>query len=60
MMTFYAAVGSYRIENRDGHKAPYIQKLGKLYLTFISCQEILYSVRKILGRYNSFCKKIQA
>ena len=31
MMTFYAAVGSYRIENRDGHKAPYIQKLGKLY-----------------------------
>lgn len=31
MMTFYAAVGRYRIENRDGHKVPYIQKLGKLY-----------------------------
>jgi len=31
MMTFYAAVGSYRIKEHDGHKVPYIQKLGKLY-----------------------------
>lgn len=31
MMTFYAAVGSYRIKTEDGHKVPYIQKLGKLY-----------------------------
>lgn len=31
MMTFYAAVGSYRIKTEDGHKVPYIQKLGKLH-----------------------------
>lgn len=31
MMTFYAAVGGYRIKNEHGHKVPYIQKLGKLY-----------------------------
>lgn len=31
MMTFYAAVGRYRIKNQDGHKVPYIQKLGKLH-----------------------------
>lgn len=31
MMTFYAAIGSYRIKNEEGHKVPYIQKLGKLY-----------------------------
>ena len=31
MMTFYAAIGSYRIKVRDGHKVPYIQKLGKLH-----------------------------
>ena len=30
MMTFYAAVGRYRIRMEDGHKVPYIQKLGKL------------------------------
>ena len=31
MMTFYAAVGRYRIRVEDGHKVPYIQKLGKLH-----------------------------
>lgn len=31
MMTFYAAIGSYRIKTEEGHKVPYIQKLGKLY-----------------------------
>jgi hypothetical protein len=31
MMTFYAAIGSYRIKTVDGHKQPYIQKLGKLH-----------------------------
>ena len=31
MMAFYAAVGRYRIKNENGHKVPYIQKLGKLY-----------------------------
>lgn len=31
MMTFYAAVGCYRIKNEDGHTVPYIQKLGKLH-----------------------------
>lgn len=31
MMTFYAAVGSYRIKTEDGHKVPYILKLGKLH-----------------------------
>ncbi len=31
MMTFYAAVGRYRIRMEDGHKVPYIQKLGKLH-----------------------------
>ena len=31
MMTFYAAIGSYRIHNEDGHKVAYIQKLGKLH-----------------------------
>ena len=30
-MNFYAAVGSYRIKEENGHKVPYIQKLGKLY-----------------------------
>ncbi len=29
MMTFYSAVGVYRIEEEDGRKVPYIQKLGK-------------------------------
>jgi hypothetical protein len=31
MMTFYAAIGSYRIKTVDGRKQPYIQKLGKLH-----------------------------
>ena len=31
MMTFYAAIGSYRIHNENGHKVAYIQKLGKLH-----------------------------
>lgn len=31
MMTFYAAIGSYRIRNEDGRKVAYIQKLGKLH-----------------------------
>lgn len=31
MMTFYAAAGCYRIKDEDGHKVPYIQKLGKLH-----------------------------
>ena len=31
MMTFYSAVGSYRIRKENGAKVPYIQKLGKLY-----------------------------
>jgi len=29
MMTFYAAVGSYRIKKTNGRKVPYIQRLGK-------------------------------
>ena len=31
MMTFYAAVGSYRIRKEDGRLVPYIQKLGRLH-----------------------------
>ena len=31
MMTFYAAIGTYRIRTENGHKIPYIQKLGKLH-----------------------------
>ena len=31
MITFYAAVGSYRIKTQNGSKMPFIQKLGKLY-----------------------------
>ena len=31
MMTFYAAIGSYKIKMVDGQKRPYIQKLGKLH-----------------------------
>ena len=31
MMTFYAAVGSYRTKKVDGRKMPYIQKLGRLH-----------------------------
>lgn len=31
MMTFYTAIGSYRIKTRDGHKVPLIQRLGKLH-----------------------------
>ena len=31
MMTFYAAIGSYRIRTEDGRKVAYIQKLGKLH-----------------------------
>ena len=31
MMTFFTAVGSYRIRTEDEHKVVYIQKLGKLY-----------------------------
>ena len=29
MITFYAAVGCYRIKTEDGRKTAYIQKLGK-------------------------------
>ena len=31
MMTFYAAVGSYRTKKVNGRKMPYIQKLGRLH-----------------------------
>ena len=31
MMTFYAALGNYQIQTVDGHKVPYIQRLGKLH-----------------------------
>ena len=31
MMTFYSAIGSYRIKKEDDTKVAYIQKLGKLY-----------------------------
>lgn len=31
MVTFYTAVGTYQIMIEDGHKVPYIQKMGKLY-----------------------------
>lgn len=31
MMTFYSAVGCYRIREENGRNVPYIQKLGKLY-----------------------------
>lgn len=31
MMTFYSAIGSYRIKNQNGRKVPYIQRLGKLH-----------------------------
>ena len=29
MITFYAAIGSYRVKTEDGKKSVYIQKLGK-------------------------------
>ena len=35
MMTFYSAVGSYRIKTENGHKVPYIQRLGKLHMISI-------------------------
>lgn len=31
MMTFYAAVGSYKIRMENGYHVPYIQKLGKMH-----------------------------
>lgn len=31
MMTFYSAVGRYRLKTENGRKVPYIQKLGKLH-----------------------------
>ena len=31
MITFYAAVGCYRVKNENGKKSVYIQKLGKLH-----------------------------
>ena len=31
MMTFYAAVGSYRIRKENGRLVPHIQKLGRLH-----------------------------
>ena len=31
MMTFYSAIGSYRIKNQNGRKVPCIQRLGKLH-----------------------------
>ena len=36
MMTFYSAIGSYRIKNQNGRKMPYIQRLGKLHPISIS------------------------
>ena len=34
MITFYAAVGCYRIKTEDGRKTAYIQKLGKYGLRY--------------------------
>lgn len=48
MMTFFTAVGSYRIRTEDEHKVVYIQKLGKLYpistLEFLIWAALLWEV----------------
>lgn len=52
MMTFYSAVGCYRIRKENGRNVPYIQKLGKLYPLsipeFVIWSSTLHYVR-ILG-----------
>jgi len=48
MMTFYCAVGSYRLKTEQGHKVPYIQKLGALHpistLEFLIWTTLLWEV----------------
>lgn len=48
MMTFYCAVGSYRLKIEQGHKVPYIQKLGVLHpistLEFLIWTTLLWEI----------------
>lgn len=48
MITFYSAVGSYRLKTNQGHKVPYIQKLGALHpistLEFMIWTTLLWEV----------------
>lgn len=64
MMTFYAAVGSYRIKVEDNHKVPYIQKLGKLYPIsipeFVIWSTLLWEVMTYDGLKKFYTQQIGA
>jgi len=67
MMTFYAAVGCYRIRNEEGHSVPYIQKLGKLHLLsipeFVIWSTLLWEVMtypELEKHYNEQIKELPA
>lgn len=67
MMTFYAAIGTYRIKNEDGHKVPYIQKLGKLYPIsipeFVIWSTLLWEVmtyEELEKHYNEQIRELKA
>lgn len=67
MMTFYAAAGCYRIKDEDGHKVPYIQKLGKLHPIsipeFVIWSTLLWEVmtyQELEKCYNEQIKAIHA
>lgn len=63
MMTFYCAVGCYRLKIEQGHKVPYIQKLGVLHpistLEFLIWTTLLWEVmtyQELKEAYVEQCK----
>ena len=63
MMTFYCAVGSYRLKIEQGHKVPYIQKLGVLHpistLEFLIWTTLLWEImtyQELKEAYVEQCK----
>ena len=63
MMTFYAAVGSYRIRKEDGRLVPYIQKLGRLHPIsipeFVIWTTLLWEVMTYRELKNLFEKQME-
>lgn len=66
MMTFYSAVGSYRLKTNQGHKVPYIQKLGALHpismLEFLIWTTLLWEVmtyQELKDAYEAQCKNLK-
>lgn len=62
MMTFYAAIGSYRIRKENGRLVPYIQKLGRLHPIsipeFVIWSTLLWEVMTYQELKNQFDKQM--